>query len=194
MSVTVGGQEPRTVWDHCLVWAELLLGVHLQYRADFRHDQPYYRQHLTPEQHMTWEGSEQPLTVVLLAAALHRQIELQGLGEAPQTAAGALLHVPGEDGDGVEQLLRTAPYAALEEAPDVAGRGSAERGRLLDSGASLHPDGPLLWQRVRTAALGAIEGVVQVGRGTSITLHDILVGQARKAKFERLEAVFGEEY
>ncbi|AXK34657.1 hypothetical protein DVA86_20400 [Streptomyces armeniacus] len=185
------GEQPRTVWEHCLVWASLLISVRARHGGTGRS--------LSPEEQATWEGEDQPLTAVLLAAALHHQAAEQDLLDgAPEAAAALWLHTPGPPPAGVETVLRYRPYETLLAAPEVPGRGDGERARLLgaayDPGTRrAHPDGLLLWQRIRAAALTVVEGVVGVGRGSSITLHDVAAGEADRAAQGRLAELWGPE-
>lgn len=182
-------QQPSTTWDHCLRWAALLIDTHRQQQATSPHG-------LSLEEHLTWQGDELPLTTTLMSAALHHQIGLQDLQEAdPHTAAGLWLHHSQADQGGVERLLRHSPYATVEQSPDIADRGAVERTQLLISGVASHPDGPLLWHRVRVSALSVVEGHLTRG---AVTMRDVLEEEGHRvaaARFaQRLDDVFGDEY
>lgn len=180
-----GPQAPQTVWEHTLLYADLLVRAHLD-RADRLHA-PGRTYHPLSAEETAVLGTDRELLLVTLAAAIHEQIRRQEPGEP----TGVLLHSP--DTGGVEDVLRYAPYGALEAAVAAEGRGGPQVRQLLEAGGSSHPDGQLLWQRVRTAAQDVVEGAVDPGRGTSVTVADLLAGEQRKATLDQLAQVMGTE-
>jgi hypothetical protein len=178
-------RSPRTVWEHCLVWADLVLGAHV--RGCGR---------LSAEEEAVLAGADRPLTVVVLAAAIHAHARARRVDEA-RVVEQVPLREPGPDGPGgIAGVLHRAPYRALEEAPEVAGCGKDEGERLLVAGTQGHPDGRMLWDRVRTAAVAAVEGAAVVAGygqdgGDVVTLDDVRAIEARAWRLAALEDALG---
>ncbi|WP_055531164.1 hypothetical protein [Streptomyces graminilatus] len=113
--------SPQTVWECCLVWADLLIGLHVEALEQDRHGQ---LSKLSEEETALYVGVDRPLVSSLIAAALHERILQLDLSFAD--AVFVPLAAPKEEG--VTGTLRRSAYNALELSPDVEEQG-APRGR-----------------------------------------------------------------
>ncbi|WP_328540247.1 hypothetical protein [Streptomyces sp. NBC_00344] len=139
-------RTPETVWEQCVEWAGLLVRI----LAGRRKQDGLFSE----EDGVTLTGTDRPLVVVMLAAAIHAQTVLLRV-DSPQDAARVPLAAAGEKG--LSATLRRTPYAALCDAPRVRGAGEVQRAVLIARAESGHPDDTLLWHRIRTAAAAAVE-------------------------------------
>ncbi|MEV6793042.1 hypothetical protein AB0M87_13780 [Streptomyces sp. NPDC051320] len=139
-------RAPETIWEQCVEWAELLVRIQLDHRRRTRR--------FSETDSVTLTGSDRPLVVVLLAAALHAQAVVLR-AETPRDALRIPLATATEKG--LSATLRRTPYAALCDAPQVRGAGAVQRAVLIARAESGHPDDTLLWHRVRAAAAAAVE-------------------------------------
>lgn len=192
--------SPRTRWEHCLAWADLLVIRHIE--RPQTDDGP-----LTEAENAAFHGDERPLIVVLIATALHERMTHFALpdDELHLVPLGA----PGEEG--VTGTLRRHPYQALENTPVPAGPGQAEVHRLLNAARSDHPDDRGLWDRIRSAAretvvdVATFAGSRHAGRrhplaqpsGTywerGVMMADVLLGEQHRRQAALLATVFGDD-
>lgn len=175
--------DPLTRWQACWDWAQLVLEQRVA-------SAPVGG--LTPEQEVTWTGADRGLVVVLLAAVFwERRGMLELVGERAQE-----LPLDAPDEAGATGTLRRGPVHALESAPAAAGFGGSECRALLEAAAG-DGDGRLLWERVRAAAVKALEEVVLRTRpraanpGGGVVVRDLLVSYQRARTFAVLESVLG---
>ncbi|QFQ97296.1 hypothetical protein F9278_14995 [Streptomyces phaeolivaceus] len=193
-------QLPRSRWEYCLAWADLLMARHIE-RPRTDGTQP------TEAEIAAFHGDDRPLIVVLIAAALHERMDHFALPDEELHLVP--LGAPGEEG--VTGTLRRHPYHALENTSVPAGPGQAEVHRLLNAARSDHPDERGLWDRIRCAAreividVATFAGSPHQGRchplaqdsGTywerGVMMADVLLGEQHRHQAARLAAVFGEE-
>jgi len=196
--------SPQTVWECCLVWADLLIGLHVEALEQDRHGQLFK---FSEEETALYVGVDRPLVSFLIAAALHERILRLDLSFAD--AVFVPLAAPQEEG--VTGTLRRSAYNALELSPDLEDQGGPTRALLMCNALSSHPDDRLLWDRVRTAAQTVVDTVARRtharhagprhpgaradgpywGRGS--TIGDILIGEQQRRELDRLATVWGDE-
>ncbi|MFD8609738.1 hypothetical protein [Streptomyces sp. NPDC059631] len=195
--------SPQTVWECCLNWADLLIGLHVEALEQDRHGQLFK---FSEEETALYAGVDRPLVSLLLAAALHERILRLDLSSPD--AVFVPLAAPQEEG--VTGTLRRSAYSALELSPDLEDQGPS-RALLMRSALSAHPDDRLLWERVRTAAQTVADtaarrtharhtGPRHPGsradgpyweRGS--TIGDILLGEHQRRELDRLAGALGDE-
>lgn len=145
--------SPQTVWECCMAWADLLIGLHVEELEQSRQGRPFT---LSEEETALYVGVDRPLVSFLIAAALHERILQLDLSFAD--AAFVPLAAPGEEG--VTGTLRRSACKALDLSPDGGvDQGGSSRALLKRNALSSHPDDRLLWDRVRTAALTVVDAV-----------------------------------
>ena len=193
---------PQTVWECCLIWADLLINLHLQGLEQSRQGQ------LTEEDAALFAGPDRPLVALLIAAALHERIRRLEMSFAD--AVFVPLAAPREEG--VTGTLRRSPYSALEMSPDLSHQGRTLRALLMEKALASHPDDRLLWDRVRTAALAVVDDVAantqarhtgprrSAARADSsywergITIGDVLLEEQERRRLDQLAEFWGEEH
>ncbi|MEV7958326.1 hypothetical protein [Streptomyces sp. NPDC088141] len=194
---------PQTVWECCLVWADLLIRRHTEVLEQSRQGQHFK---FSEEETALYVGLDRHLVSFLIAAALHERTLRLELALAD--AVFVPLAAPHEEG--ATGTLRRSPYSALELSPDLEDQGRSSRTLLLREALSPHPDNRLLWERVRTAALDVVDSVVARtparhtgprhpevrGEGPywerGITIGDVILGEHRRLELERLAEFYGE--
>lgn len=192
------------MWECCLVWADLLIGLHVEALEQDRHGQLFK---FSEEETALYVGVDRHLVSFLLAAALNERILRLDLSFTD--AVFVPLAAPQEEG--VTGTLRRSAYNALELSPDLEDQGGASRALLMGNALSTHPDDRLLWDRVRTAAQTVVDTVARrtharhTGprhpgsradrpyweRGS--TIGDILLGEHQRRELDRLAEVWGDE-
>ncbi|WP_371792921.1 hypothetical protein OG285_31795 [Streptomyces sp. NBC_01471] len=196
--------SPQTVWESSLVWADLLIGLHMEALEQDRHGQLFK---FSEEETALYTGVDRPLVSFLIAAALHERILQLDLSFAD--AVFVPLAAPQEGG--VTGTLRRSAYKALELSPDLEAQGGPTRALLMHNALSSHPDDRLLWDRVRTAAQTVVDTVARrtharhagprhAGaradgpyRERGSTIGDILIGEQQRHELDRLATVWGDE-
>ncbi|MFJ5817200.1 hypothetical protein ACIQGT_25375 [Streptomyces sp. NPDC093108] len=146
--------SPQSVWECSLVWADLLVGLHVESLEKVRHGQLFK---FSEEETALYTGVDRPLVSFLIAAALHERI--LGLDLSFPDAVLVPLAAPHEEG--VTGTLRRSAYNALELSPDIEDQGGSSRALLMRVALASHPDDRLLWDRVRTTALTVVDTVAR---------------------------------
>lgn len=181
------GDPPRTLWDHCLLWADLLA----------KSAQPSPAAAPVDSRCRTGE-KERPLLLVLLAAALHSKAAARRTGNAGdvddmEAAARVALTGPGS----AHAVLHFSPYATLQAAPDVVERGGGERARLLAAATSPELDERWLWHRTLGAAgevlAQAAEETTPADAHGVPTISDAIAQARRARQLQLLQDVLGTE-
>ncbi|MFF8919360.1 hypothetical protein ACF08M_40280 [Streptomyces sp. NPDC015032] len=196
--------SPQTVWECCLVWADLLIGLHVAAVEQERYGRPFK---LSEEEDALYVGADRHLVSLLLAASLNERI--LSLDLSFSDAVSVPLAAPQEEG--VTGTLRRAAFNALELSPDLEDQGGSSRALLRRSALSAHPDDRLLWDRVRTAAQTVADTVARCTRARhdgsrcpgaradgpywerGSTIGDILIGEQQRRELGRLSAVWDDE-
>ncbi|MFI0776241.1 hypothetical protein [Streptomyces sp. NPDC021212] len=187
-----------------MVWADLLIGLHVEALEQSRQDRLFK---LSEEETALYVGADRPLVSFLIAAALRERILHLDLSFTD--AVFVPLAAPQEEG--VTGTLRRSAYNALDLSPDLVDQGGSSRATLMRNALSSHPDGRVLWDRVRTTALTVVDAVAastparQSGprhpdaradgpyweRGS--TIGDVLLREHRQRQLDRLAEVLGED-
>ncbi|WP_434596573.1 hypothetical protein [Streptomyces sp. A5-4] len=138
----------------CLVWADLLIGLHVEALEQSRQGQLFK---FSEEETALSVGLDRPLVSFVIAAALHKRIVRLELSFTD--AMFVPLAAPQEEG--VTGTLRRSAYNALDLSPELEDQGGSSRALLIRHALSSHPDDRLLWDRVRTAALDVVDSVAR---------------------------------
>jgi len=196
--------SPDTVWGCCMVWADLLIGLHVEALEQSRQDRLFK---LSEEETALYVGVDRPLVAFLIAAALHERILHLDLSFAD--AVFVPLAAPKEEG--VTGTLRRSPFNALDLSPDLDDQGGSSRALLMRAARSSHPDERLLWERVRKAALDVVVAVAArtpaLHTGPrhpdarvegpyweqGITIGDALLSERKRRELDQLAEVWGDE-
>ncbi|MET9779114.1 hypothetical protein ABZ023_33530 [Streptomyces sp. NPDC006367] len=200
-----GETSPQTVWECCLVWADLLIGLHVEALEQSRQDQLFK---LSEEETALYVGVDRHLVAFSLAAALHERIVRMELSFAD----AVLVPLAAPQEEGVTGTLRRSAYDALNLSPDIEHQGRASRVLLLRTALSSHPDDRLLWERVRAAALTVADSIARStpARHTGPrhpearsdgpyweragTIADVLLGEHQRQRFDRLAQAWGDDH
>ncbi|ONK13182.1 hypothetical protein [Streptomyces sp. MP131-18] len=193
---------PQTIWECCLVWADLLINLHVDALEQSRQDR------LSEEDTALFAGVDRPLVSLLIAAALHERVRRLELSFTD--AVFVPIAAPQEEG--VSGTLRRSPYNALVLSPDLENQGRPSRVLLLKNALASHPDDRLLWDRVRTAALTVVDAIAASTRARhtgprhpaacadgpywerGITIGDVLLGEQDRRQLEGLAEIWGDEH
>ncbi|MFI6688037.1 hypothetical protein [Streptomyces sp. NPDC050485] len=196
--------SPQTVWECCLVWADLLIGLHMEALEQDRRDRLFK---FSEEESSLYVGMDRHLVSFLIGAALHERI--LGLDLSFTDAVFVPLAAPQEEG--VTGTLRRSAYSALEFSPDLEEQGGPSRALLMRNAISSHPDDRLLWDRARSAALTVVDTAARrtPARHTgprhpgaradgpywehATTIGDVLLGEQHRRGLDRLAEVWGDE-
>lgn len=146
--------SPQTVWECCVVWANLLIGLHVEILEQSRQDRRFK---LSEEETALYVDQDRHLVAFLIAAALHERILRLDLSFTD--AVFVPIAAPREEG--ATGTLRRSAYNALDLSPDIEDQGGSSRALLMRSALSSHPDDRLLWDRVRTASLTVADTVAR---------------------------------
>lgn len=196
---------PQSVWECSLVWAELLISIHVESLEQARHGQLFK---FSEEETALYTGVDRPLVSFLIAAALHERILRLDLSFPD--AVFVPLAAPHEEG--ATGTLRRSAYNALELSPDLEDQGGSSRALLMRVALASHPDDRLLWDRVRTTALTVMDTVARITharhtgprhpdaqpdgpyweRGS--TIGDVLLGEQERRELDRLAEVWGDDH
>lgn len=114
--------SPQSVWECSLVWADLLIGLHVESLEQDRNGQLFK---FSEEETALYTGADRPLVSFLIAAALHERI--LGLDLSFPDAVFVPIAAPHEEG--VIGTLRRSAYNALESSAPTSKTKGAPRGR-----------------------------------------------------------------
>lgn len=196
--------SPQTVWECCLVWADLLISLHMEALEQSRPGQLFK---FSEEETALYAGQDQPLVSFVIAAALHERIVRLELSFTD--AVFVPLAAPQEEG--VTGTLRRSAFNALYLSPDLEDQGGYLRALLIHAALSSRPDSRLLWDRVRKAAFDVVDAIARhtharhtgpchPGARTDgpywergSTIGDVLLGEHQRRQLNQLAGLWVDE-